>query len=658
MRKFLFALLPLILTISSCSLLTGKPNAATTPSTTEIASLQKGFMSSYYAERSGAPSGVAAGARALTPFNAASRSSAKATVPVTKLSSASFASLVGKTTTIAGDYPEPGQSTSFTVSAYANAANGNPIYDIKATTTFATTDSRKSYFEEYYVEDAGSSGGSGSTWSAADGSWTIADPVVKLSGGLWSQDQAARVQMILTFRDGSTRNETIVSSSLSGGPKFSAAALDVSGSLDMSSAFIPASTTDAAVLFSSVVVYYVSPSASYNYWFWSGSSQQTILGVRYYTEVADAAAGSYDCYTVSFEKTLNTLTTTGGSYTSTLKSVYAGSSFDTLAESVLRQKIVYGLSTAAGYYEPSGAGAVTTNMKTRVVNISGLKDFYLTQMNSDNVSLSSWAGSTIYVPKGEATEILAEDTGAAVFARNQQISPASGTISFTDSLGIGDVATVYASIVTGQAITTISGAPASNLNGSGVFEYSFDGSHIGYQTSNPLTANPLTSGTVEAWVYLNSMTNTAGIIHNGIKTDFTDEGYSLQLWGNSGQVAIVLNAPGGGSNNYDLVTSSKNLAAQKWYYLVATWDTATKKINFYVNGALSSSGTMKVTASGVRNDSTDVIIGSQLPKNYNGTYGYFALDGKIVGANASASAMSAATALANYNAYKGYAAGW
>jgi hypothetical protein len=325
---------------------------------------------------------------------------------------------------------------------------------------------------------------------------------------------------------------------------------------------------------------------------------------------------------------------------------------------VLRQKIVYGLSTAAGYYEPSGAGAVTTNMKTRVVNISGLKDFYLTQMNSDNVSLSSWAGSTIYVPKGEATEILAEDTGAAVFARNQQISPASGTISFTDTLGIGDIATVYASIIQGQAIVSISGAPSSNLNASGVLEYSFDGSHIGYQTTNPLTANPLASGTVEAWVYLNSMTNTAGIIHNGIKTDFTDEGYSLQFWGNSGQVAIVLNAPGSGTNNYDLVTSSKNLATQKWYYLVATWDTTTKKINLYVNGALSSSGTMKATASGVRNDSTAVIIGSQLPKNYNGTYGYFALDGKVVGASASASAASLSTALANYNAYKGNTAGW
>jgi len=664
MSKYLFTLLPIIFIVTSCSLLVGKQNVATTPSSVEISSLQKGFMSSYYAERAGAPSGVSAGARVLTPFNASGRNASKATVPVASLGTASFASLIGKTTTISGDYPEPGQSTSFTLSSYDTAPNGNPIYDVRVTTTFPATDIRKSYLEEYYVEDVGPSGGSLSSWSAYDGSWTIADPVVKLSGGLWTQDQAARVQMLLAFRDGSTRTETIVSSSLSGGPKFSANAFDVTGSLDMSTAFIPATTTESGVLFSSVVMYYVTPATSYSYWFWSGSSQQTILGVRYYTEVADASASTYSCYTASFEKTLNTLTTTGGSYTTTLKTVTSGSSFDTLAESVLRQKVVYALSSATSgatsYYVPTGTGAVTTNMKTRVVNISGKKDFYLSQLNSDNVTLSSWASSTIYVPTGDVTEIISEDTGASVFARNQQTtSVASGTLPFAvttvDSASLGDLGTLYYSLIKGAAAGAIANAPSSNLMSSGT-EYSFNGQQAA-GTSASSSLSLASAGTVEAWVYLNTVTNTAGIVHKGVAVDFSDECFSLQGWGATGQVAIVLDKAGSG-NTYDIVKSSTNLAKQKWYYIAATWDTSTKKIYLYVNGSQSASGAMSTTSSGVRDNASAIILGSQLPVSYSSTLGYFGIDGKIVGANVTASALSAATIASNYSAYKGNTAGW
>jgi hypothetical protein len=43
---------------------------------------------------------------------------------------------------------------------------------------------------------------------------------------------------------------------------------------------------------------------------------------------------------------------------------------------------------------------------------------------------------------------------------------------------------------------------------------------------------------------------------------------------------------------------------------------------------------------------------------YNTTWGYFGLNGKIVGANVSAIPMTVATALANYNQYSASTANW
>jgi hypothetical protein len=637
---------------SSCALFNGSSNDPSTPSPLEVTAFQQAFMSSYYAERSGAPGGTAAG-MALTPFAAPSSGiKSMATVPVARLANFAFASLSPLSFS---NYPEPAQTTTFTASQY-DANSGHPVYAISATTSFPSSDARKTYVEEYYVED-----------SVDVGNWTIDDPIVEYKAGAWSANLAARSKMLLTFRDGTTRSETIVSSSLaSGGKLFDPAAFDVAGSLDMDQAFIPAAATAtgplaSGVKYSSVVMYYVTPATGYNFWFWQGSSQQTILGVRYYTEYADAGANSYTAYTTSFEKTIDTLTTTGGSFTSTLKTVYAGSTFDTLAESVLRQKVVYGLGTASSgattYYAPTGTGAITTNMQTRVVNIAGKKDFYLTQMNSDQVQLSSWATSTIYVPEGEVDDIIAADSGANVFARSQQVANSAGTLPFAvaDTSGLGDLATLYYSLITGAASTTVPGAPTSSLTG-GATEYTFNGQQaVGMSTQSSL--NLSTKGTVEAWVYINNMTDTAGIVHKGTSINFSDECFSLQGWGSSGQMAIVLDAPGGG-NTYDLVTSATNLGKRKWYYLVATWDTSTGKINLYINGALSKSGTMSATAAGVRDNTSDIIIGSQLPSIYSSADGYFGLDGKIVGASVSAAAMTLSEVTAKYNTYKGSTSSW
>jgi hypothetical protein len=658
MRRNIALLALVSLIASSCALITGNSKVPDSPSSLEVSVFQKAFMGSYYAERAGKPGGAASGMALLPMAARASGPKAMATVPVVGLTDKSFAKAVTAPQSFP-NYPEPAQTTTFTASKY-DENGGKPVYAISVATSFPSSDARKSYLEEYYVEDL-----------IDIGNWTIDDPIVELSGGEWAVNPSARTKMLLTFRDGTTRTETIVSSSLTDkGRLLDPAAFDLGGSLDLDQAFLPKAAPAApypasGVLYSSVVMYYVTPATSYNFWFWQGSSQQTILGVRYYTEYADAGAGTYTAYTTSFEKAIGTLTTTGGSFTSTLKTVYSGSTFDTLAESVLRQRVVYGLdqkaSGATTLYVPKGTGEITTNMQTRVVNIAGKKDFFLKQMDSDQVQLASWADSTIYVPEGEVDDILAASPKDNVFTRDQQIDPAEGTLPFAvevvDSSGLGDLATLYTSITQGSASAAVANAPAgSNLTGSNV--YSFNGQQAaGQLIASDAMPDLSQKGTVEAWVYLNSVTDTAGIIHKGTDVKFADECFSLQGWDNAGQVAIILDKPGSG-NTYDRVASGTNLAKRKWYYLVATWDTATKKICLYVNGNLSGSGTMSNTASGVRANDSDIIVGSQLPVSYSAAYGYFGLDGKIVGASVSAIVMTAAEVTAKYNLYKGNTSSW
>jgi hypothetical protein len=681
MKKLGLALIALaLLSLGSCALLTGTQNTATTPSSLDLKAFQKSFMSSYYAERSGAPSGVADGPRALTPFTASVSSGAKTTVSLDRLASKSFAAMVGKTTTIYGDFPEPGQTTQFTV----NLASGTPstisVYDVQVMTFYPSTDFRKSYFEEYYIQDVGLDGSSNSGFKP-DGIWTIDDPVVKKVGSSWAspdssgyltQDQSARVSMVLTFRDGSSRNETIISSSLSGGPLFDPAQFDISGSLDLSQVFIPKTVSStpplsSGVKFSSVVMYYITPSTNYNFWFWQGQSNQTILGVRYYTEVADSASNSYTTYTLSFEKTLGDYTTTGGTFSQTMQDIFVGSTFDTLAESVLRQQVIYGLgqntSGTTTYYVSSGSGAAMTNMQTRVANITGKKDFYLTQLNSNQIALNSWATSTIYIPTGDVTEVLAETPANTLYTRTTSVSMAGGqplvvSSSNISTMGLGDIAEVYASIRNGASSMTVSSAPPSNVMGDQQI-WIFDGQTL---PGTSISSVPVLTmkGTVEAWIYVNQMTDTMGIVHKGMAADFSDEAYSLQGWNNQGQIAFIVDNPG---NSYDAVYSSSKINAKKWYYLVGTWDfTGVKKfINLYINGALTSTTTptgLRATSGAADSSSNGLMVGSQLPVSYSSAYGYFGVDGKIAGVNITQSSLSAAEVLAKYNQYKGYTSSW
>jgi hypothetical protein len=663
-RKFMYCLLATAVLAGGCTLWQKDETGYDSPSLGEIALFQKVFMSSYFAERGGMPQGSAS--RATVPAHLSGR-----------LASYSFAALTAGTNAVSGNYPEPGQTTSFTLVAVSGTPPGTAVYDVTATTSFPSGDLRASYVEEYYVQDLGLNGGVNDGLHP-DGTWTAADPIVRRSGGAWvlgannwlTQDQASRIRQILTFRDGTTREEAIVSSSGAGGIKIDPAALSISGSLDLSQAFVPAPTTNANVMYSSVIMYYVTPKSYPNFWFWKGSNAQTILGVRYYTEAVDpGAASTYTAYTASFEKTVSEIATTGGDFAGTVAGILVGSTHEALAESVLRQQVVYALAGASpSDYAPTGAGAMTTKMKTRVVNIAGLKDFYLSQIDSEAATLTL-GDTTIFKPSGAAEEVLAGDPSTFAFLRTQQTSPAPGILPFAvstvDSVGLGALATIYAGITEQTATITAPTAPASNLLANATVVAIFNGQQAMGTILDPaataITNTMGSKGAVEAWIYMETITNTAGIVHKGTFADFSDECFSLQGWGNKGQIAIILDLPDSG-NSYDGVYSKANLKAKTWYHVVASWDASlgnSSYIRLYVNGDKSKLGASdKPSVSLYRENDHSVIVGSQLPTSYSASSGYFGFDGKIVGANVYATPLTDAQVAANYAANKGKTGGW
>jgi Concanavalin A-like lectin/glucanases superfamily len=134
-----------------------------------------------------------------------------------------------------------------------------------------------------------------------------------------------------------------------------------------------------------------------------------------------------------------------------------------------------------------------------------------------------------------------------------------------------------------------------------------------------------TAGSIEVYVNAISHKPYAGIVHKGVKKDFSDESYSLQFWGANGTDGTVRISIFNESGAYVSADSSTKLSLDKWYHIVATWDAADLKI--YIDGVLES--TTANTVGNVRVSSGDLIIGAQLPVKYNNTWGDLGFNGLI-----------------------------
>ncbi len=130
------------------------------------------------------------------------------------------------------------------------------------------------------------------------------------------------------------------------------------------------------------------------------------------------------------------------------------------------------------------------------------------------------------------------------------------------------------------------------------------------------------AGSVEAVVKVIAHRPYAGIVHKGVLTDFSDETYSLQFWGSDGTLRFsIFNDKG----EYLYIESTQKLSTEKWYHLVATWDE--DKISLYINGTLEVSTNNTIGA--VRDSAGGLVIGAQLDRKYNSSYGNIGFNGII-----------------------------
>jgi hypothetical protein len=202
-------------------------------------------------------------------------------------------------------------------------------------------------------------------------------------------------------------------------------------------------------------------------------------------------------------------------------------------------------------------------------------------------------------------------------------------------------------------------------DGDGILDFNSD---VGVVIGNPDEDDYLTEyqldgnqGTVEAWIYVDEIISYAGILHKGIEKDWSDESYSLQFWGNKGQIAFaaVVQEP---KYKYDKVVSSTRIQIGKWYYIAATWDAeTTDKMWIFIYGdndgnlelLENKSAGLNYTKDGVYLPGGPLVIGSQLADpDITKVKKYYGTDGKINGVRISQTAKSVEEITAFYEANK------
>ena len=553
-------------------------------------------------------------AKPLTPFASPSGLGSKVRAATINRTGATdnFTAYVGKTTSIS-NYPEPGQTTSFTVTAPVAVAN---VYTVKVSTAYPASSAAETTVEEYYVKDV--SPGDDTT---LNGLWNQDDPVVDASG---NRDSKYRVQFYTKFRDGSVRNEKILYDKTTDGIAY--AAFDVTASLDYPPAFVP---TAGSSVWSSVVLYTHTRSSTLNYWFWSGTRYQNTVGVRYYTEQAiSEGTAVLKGTTLVFEKTVENLLTLGGTLADSLADVSPNIQNDVLALDVTRQEVKFNSSNTAL--------SKTTYSKATIYDITGNSAAYITKQNDSAATGNLFNTSTTSASSVDRSVVIQNDP--------------YGIPLVTTSVPTTDVGTLYAAIENKAVVSsdTITNSGSSyQFNGKlGIVNTDVAGTSGAYDLT--------TSGTVEAWVKLASYQPFAAIIHKGVKEDFSDETYSLQLWSAGSDLVFVLDKAVTG-NTYILVQAAgkyKTLAKNTWYYVVATWNTS--KVQLYVNGTLSAEIANGCYPSpGVKENDAPLVVGSQFAENSKVYSGYFGLNGVIDGWKVSKTYTDAAAILAEYNRVTG-----
>lgn len=581
--------------------------------------------------------------RSLTPFlTVQDGANSKATVPVWSATSYTLPDTVD--TPVTGsvvNYPEPGQTTSWEIVKLTTAN----LYRVTATTTYPESDPRNSYVESYYIK-------------SLDGNWTNADEVTDAAG---QRNTKFRIVNRLTYDDGSVQNETIVYD-MDTKPAFATFSLD--GSLEYPAAFQP--ETDAGATWSSVSVYTRELEDAPSFSFWNGNRATYIIGARYYTE--RLVDGQLQADSVVFEKAVTALETLGGEYVDSTSALYLreldrNPDQDYLALSVIRQRVVFEWNSAE--LKPGSALSRETRTRTRVVNIADQKDDYITIINSEAAELTK-ADTTIWIPDADDPDIVDLSSADTVSIKaTNEVFTAEDSVPVNVVLGnmpTGYAGTLYYSISEGTALATDVGNDISgdllDLAGSGSIVGSFDGEQGTVIPSSVAAGLDFSQrGTIGAWVYADSVSDFAGIAHAGIRSDFSDELWTLQLW--YGKPAFGLAGHIGTQYTYDIVTANTKLKTGKWYFILATWDIAADYLKIYTNGRQPKTASFQnLTTSATFAVDPPIVIGSQ---HYDATYTlkeYYGWDGKINGVIADSEVWTADQIAAYYDENKNKTASW
>lgn len=605
-------LLTVVLTIMFAASCTFNSTPPSNIADVDVASFQKEIMTSFdILNTSVVPTDLA-----LTPFSVvAPIAQSRATVPVFSTGSYNLpATGQSSTFTVDGDYPEVDQTTTWTV----ERVGISNIYIVKVNTTFLDGDFRKNQAEWYYIKDV-----------ATLGVWTTDEKICNEFG---NENSNYRLKNELIFDDDSVQTERVVETTRRFAP------FDVNGGLDYPGAFLP--VADATANWSSVVVYTRTFTTLPNFSFWSGSQVKTIVGVRYYTEHLNALNTVLTGSMVVFEKAITLSESMSGDFLNINSSLFLPILANEpnqaiLALTVIRQESAYKVNyNAPGDFTVAyidNSNTRTTRAMTRVVNISAQQDNYITLIDGEAAAITN-AYDTLWIPKGDDPAIinLATATTVNVKSSNEVVTTdGSAPVSIVTNSPSGDLGTLYVSIEEGAATSPILLADdiAGDLSGTGDIK-TFTGEE-GMLLDSPASSYATTKGTLQAWVYLNGVSDTPGIVHAGVLPDFSDELWTLQFMGTS--TAPVFGLVAQGPYKYDLITSTQKLNLNKWHHVVTTWDLAANSMKMYVDGrARGSAGFTNVKTTSTFATGSSVIIGSQL-YSPNVLPGYYGFNGKING---------------------------
>ncbi len=244
----------------------------------------------------------------------------RATVPVHNtdlLTDVAFSETSGSLS----DYPEKGQTTSWTVDS-----QGDSIYKINSTTQYANRDAIDHTEEIYYVKDEN-----------GDGQWTKDDPLVKPDGTV---DNLYREKFVTVFENDSTRYVEIEENTTDD-PTVNYAAFDINGSLEFPEGdWTP--TVNTSAQYSSKVTYQQEVSKRFAFW---NVMNKVIVGARYYTEHDDGSGGVVQT-SVSYERAVEYERSSldGGFIRDLMQELFSPGSYTsyaepTLSETVIRYKI-------------------------------------------------------------------------------------------------------------------------------------------------------------------------------------------------------------------------------------------------------------------------------------------------------------------------------